>query len=63
MAKERMEDLGVSIPAAIGKKLRARRDTTGMTIKRIVAEALSEHLEKPYPIRNFLRGDKPEKVA
>ena len=48
MAKERTEPLGVDIPATLYKRLRARRDTTGMTIKRIVAAALEEHLSKPF---------------
>jgi hypothetical protein len=50
MAKERTVPLGVDIPEVLHKKLRARRDTTGLTIKRIVADALREALDKPYCI-------------
>ena len=48
MAKERTVPLGVDIPETVMKKLHARRDTTGLKIKRIVADALREHLDKPY---------------
>lgn len=48
MAKERMVPLGCDIPEALHKRLRAKRDTTGLTIKRIVADALRVELDKPY---------------
>jgi hypothetical protein len=56
MAKERMEPLAVAIPAVLFKRLRARRDTTGVTIKRIVADALRSELDKPYCVDGAEQG-------
>ena len=56
MAKERTVPLGVDIPETLYKKLRARRDTTGCTIKHLVADALRVALDKPYYVDETAKG-------
>ena len=52
MAKTRTEPLGVDVRADLMRKLRARRDTTGVTIRRLVEAALEEALNKPYYVES-----------